>query len=127
MGESILFGLEGNSHQMQPRVLVFTVAALLFCVAGMAFILNMSEGTLSPTTTAGGPAVVPDDRSTADLIANTTTLAIKGDLQTLYQVKKGDTLFGISRKFDVSVQAIKDANKDKRDMLAVGQWLAIPK
>lgn len=112
---------------MQPRVSVFTVAALLFCVAGMALILNMSEGTLSPTTTAEGPAVVPDDRSTTDLIVNTTTLAIKGDLQTLYQVKKGDNLFGISRKFDVSVQAIKDANKDKRDILAVDQWLAIPK
>ncbi len=111
---------------MQPRVIVFTVAALLFCVAGMVLLLIMNGGANAPAT-SGGRVVVPDDRSTAELVVNTTTLAIEGELQTLYQVKKGDTLFGISRKFDVSVHAIKEANKDKRDMLAVDQWLAIPK
>lgn len=110
---------------MQPKVIVITVAAILFCFAGM--ILIMRGGTIAPTTRSGVPVVIPDDRSTPDLIVNTTTLAIEGDLQTLYQVKKGDTLFGISRKHNVSVQAIKDANKDKREILAVDQWLAIPK
>lgn len=75
-----------------------------------------------------GPVIaVPDDRSTADLIVNTSKLAIKGDLQTLHQVKKGESLFGISRKYGVSVQAIKDANRDKNSIIAVDQWIVIPK
>jgi len=100
----------------------------VFLRGGAAVILIWREGAATPTVPAGPfPTVVPDDRSAADLVANTTSLALRGELQTLYQVKRGDTLLGISRKFGVSVQAIKDANKDKHNILKVDQWLAIPK
>ena len=41
-------------------------------------------------------------------------------------VKAGDTLSGVAKRFGVSVQAIKDANKLKSNTLHVGQKLIIP-
>lgn len=43
-----------------------------------------------------------------------------------YIVEKGDTLYGISKQFGVSVQNIKDANNMTSDTIAVGQVLKIP-
>lgn len=43
-----------------------------------------------------------------------------------YKVVKGDSLWGISMKFKVTVAAIKAANKLKSDLLSVGQVLKIP-
>jgi LysM repeat protein len=40
-------------------------------------------------------------------------------------VRRGDTLFGIARQFDVSVQQLRDRNRLKSDELTVGQVLAI--
>lgn len=106
---------------MQPKVLALTLAALLLGATGM--ILAKKARTTPPT-----PAVAAvDDRSTPEMVVNAASLAVAGELQTLYQVKKGDTLFGISRKFDVSVKAIQDANKDKSTIVKVDQWIVIPK
>ncbi|MEN6440850.1 MAG: transglycosylase SLT domain-containing protein [Syntrophobacter sp.] len=43
-----------------------------------------------------------------------------------YTVKKGDTLSGIARNFNVSAQALKNANKLKSNELTPGQKLRIP-
>lgn len=42
-----------------------------------------------------------------------------------YRVKRGDNLWGISRKFNVSISQIKKANKLRSDKLSVGQRLRI--
>lgn len=44
-----------------------------------------------------------------------------------HTVKSGDTLWGISRKYNTSVKGIKDANGLKSDLIRVGQTLRIPR
>ena len=44
----------------------------------------------------------------------------------MYTVKKGDTLYGIARKFGTNVQAIQDLNYFKDTNLSVGQVIRIP-
>lgn len=44
-----------------------------------------------------------------------------------YHIKKGDTLSGISKRYHVSVQALKDANHLKNNALSLNQALIIPK
>lgn len=43
-----------------------------------------------------------------------------------YVVKPGDTLWNISKKYNVSVNEIKDANVLTNNMLSIGQQLIIP-
>jgi LysM repeat protein len=45
-----------------------------------------------------------------------------------YKVKKGDTLYGIAKKFKITVEALQAANpKVKAGNLKIGQTLIIPK
>ncbi len=46
--------------------------------------------------------------------------------QTNHVVQKGETLYSISKKYNVSVQAISDANKISGTDIKVGQTLSIP-
>lgn len=46
---------------------------------------------------------------------------------TTYKVAKGDTLWGISQKFDMTVDEIKDLNKMKDNVIAIGQSLKVKK
>jgi flagellum-specific peptidoglycan hydrolase FlgJ len=45
--------------------------------------------------------------------------------QRYYEVKKGDTLYAISRKFSVSVQSLKAINNLKDNTLVIGQKLIV--
>ncbi len=45
---------------------------------------------------------------------------------TNYTVQKGDTLYGISKQFGISVDAIKNANNLTSNSISVGQVLKIP-
>ncbi len=58
---------------------------------------------------SGEAVVIPADRTT-----------------TIYRVKTGDTLFGISRNTGVSVQAIRSANNLAGSNIRVGQRLSLP-
>lgn len=49
-----------------------------------------------------------------------------GGATTTYEVKSGDTLFGISKKTGASVKAIRTANNMKTDRINVGMKLKIP-
>ncbi len=49
-----------------------------------------------------------------------------GNADTDYTVRKGDSLYDISRKFHVPVPAIKEANNLKSNRLAIGTALFIP-
>ena len=43
-----------------------------------------------------------------------------------HTVVKGDTLWGLSKKYNVSIDAIKQANSMTRDTVVLGQKLTIP-
>lgn len=47
--------------------------------------------------------------------------------QNIYQVKKGDTLYSISRKYGISVQLIKEINNLSDNTISIGQKLLIKK
>lgn len=44
----------------------------------------------------------------------------------MYTVKSGDTLYGIARKYNTTVQKIRDLNYLKSDSLSIGQVIRIP-
>lgn len=44
----------------------------------------------------------------------------------LYVVKKGDTLWSISRRYDTTVEIIKKLNGLNSDLLQIGQILKVP-
>ena len=43
-----------------------------------------------------------------------------------YTVKPGDTLVGIARRYDVSLDSLRNANGLNSDLLPVGRTLLIP-
>lgn len=45
---------------------------------------------------------------------------------TTYQVRRGDTLYGIARRYKTSVQAIKNLNQKKSNQLRIGEQLRLP-
>ncbi|MFW6016028.1 MAG: S8 family serine peptidase [bacterium] len=48
------------------------------------------------------------------------------DNQEIYRVVAGDSLYLISRKYDISIDSIKETNSLKSDMISIGQRLIIP-
>ena len=64
----------------------------------------------------------------SDMIREGQRLTIPNNYQQgdLYVVKWGETLSGLSSKFNVSIQSIKNANNLTSDMIREGQRLAIP-
>jgi len=44
----------------------------------------------------------------------------------LYLVKKGDSMWGVSQKLNLSLEALMKANNNKNGLLEVGQWLVVP-
>ncbi len=50
---------------------------------------------------------------------------VKASKSSLYKVRKGDTLYSISRKFGVSVAAIKKLNNLKDNTISIGQKLLV--
>ena len=46
--------------------------------------------------------------------------------EDIYTVNPGDTLYNISKRFDVSLKELKEANSLTKDMVLIGQQLVIP-
>ncbi|MEX2579212.1 MAG: LysM peptidoglycan-binding domain-containing protein [Verrucomicrobiales bacterium] len=67
----------------------------------------------------------PRRRAYEKQINRTRSLAGTGKTK-FHIVKEGESLHDIARRFDLSVEAVKRANKLKSDTLLVGQLLAIP-
>ncbi len=49
-----------------------------------------------------------------------------GSKLIMYTVKKGDTLYSISRKFNISVESLKNNNGLNSNTISVGQELKVP-
>lgn len=67
----------------------------------------------------------------AESVVKTITEYVEGtyrpqDGTNYYVVKSGDTLWGIARKFNISVNELKTANNLSSNTLSIGQYLTIP-
>jgi stage II sporulation protein D len=70
-------------------------------------------------------------QDTSKLANNDNTIYIQDSVKqaanTFYTVKKGDTLWGISKKYNVTVNELKALNNLRSDYLSIGQKLIISK
>jgi LysM repeat protein len=60
------------------------------------------------------------------LLDSLSTIQKEGKKYVMHQVESGETLFALSRRYNVSVQEIKDANTEPLSSLDVGQKVLIP-
>lgn len=74
-----------------------------------------------PDTAAKVSARPPAPADTAPAAAPTTRPAAR-----THVVARGDTLFGIARKYGVSAEQIRRANRMESDVVKLGQTLVIP-
>lgn len=107
--------------------------------------LNTSFFLLAAATIIGGPAIadnnpfisefIQEDEATNQAVLATdisaisfqTTISEKPrDKVVEYEVKGGDTLASIAKKFDVSVQSIKWASSLRSDTIKPGQVIKVP-
>ena len=103
-------------------------AALLVAqgdVAGTPSVWAEATQTVTPTVasspTPRGPTSTPTVTPTYTPISYTPTPAF-----LVYTVQSGDTLSGIARRYNTTVQAMMELNSLKSDQLSVGQELLIP-
>ncbi|HVO68930.1 MAG TPA: LysM peptidoglycan-binding domain-containing protein, partial [Aggregatilineaceae bacterium] len=96
--------------------------------------LKLGDVVRIPKCNAAGMPNPPPPANAAGGAAPTVVSAGNGVAPTpipltdrLYTVAEGDTLGAIARKFNTTVQALKDANGLTSDLLHVGQILKIPK
>ncbi len=75
------------------------------------------------------PEVVPDQPAAkaAEPVPKTAVASLETPSPRLHKVEKGETLWGISRQYGVSLDSIVQANQlDNPDRLSLGQELVIP-
>ncbi|BAU47885.1 lytic transglycosylase [Sulfurifustis variabilis] len=88
----------------------------------------INAGYMRWATDPDGPhrLLVPVDKKDV-LLAGLSSLPEKERVQWRHhQVRRGDTLHGIARRYNISVSAIKTANKLRTSLLRVGQSLLLP-
>lgn len=88
----------------------------------------INAGYMRWATDPDGPhrLLVPVDKKDV-LLAGLSSLPEKERVQWRHhQVRRGDTLHGIARRYNISVQAVKTANKLSSNLLRIGQSLLLP-
>ncbi len=68
------------------------------------------EESTSPDRTASGVSAIPS----------------RGGATTVHTIVRGDTLWGLGKQYNVSIEAIKQANSMTKDTVVLGQKIAIP-
>lgn len=67
-----------------------------------------------------------DNLKAGQILKIPTSLGTNPDTMFIYTVKAGDSLYSIARKYNTTVQKIKDLNYFKTDKLSIGQVIRIP-
>jgi membrane-bound lytic murein transglycosylase D len=73
-------------------------------------------------STSGLPAA---SRPTASVASNTAALPRTSSGPLTYQVRRGDTLLSIARRFDTTVESLKRINQLSSDRIGIGQRLTV--
>ncbi|HEX6071291.1 MAG TPA: LysM peptidoglycan-binding domain-containing protein, partial [Longimicrobiaceae bacterium] len=80
---------------------------------------------------AANPDVDPERLRSGTVLripaAGTTPAAAAPAATRIHTVTRGDTLFGIARRYGVSAAAIRTANRLTDDVVRLGQTLVIPR
>lgn len=69
--------------------------------------------------------ILTDEKIKVGQVLNVPTHFYESD-EDIYTVNPGDTLFNISKRFDLSIKELKEANSLSKDMVLIGQQLIIP-
>jgi LysM repeat protein len=85
-----------------------------------------AEATPTPTDTPKPSRTPKPSKSPAPTPTPSPTASPNSGFSTTYKVKSGDTLYGISIRFNTSVKAIQQLNNLKDTTLHIGQVLKIP-
>jgi membrane-bound lytic murein transglycosylase D len=114
-----------EANNLSVRSKVRTGQALVIPRAPATLLATNTKPT-APTTVAsrpiGGPAPVLDGPEAAEPAPKSAS----AEVRTLtYRVKRGDTLFGIARLFDTTVEKIKSWNRLRTNRIAPGDRLTI--
>jgi LysM repeat protein len=80
------------------------------------------ETSTTTTTQVPAPPVAPHLPASKPVPSPATS----GGVATVHTIGKGDTLWGLSKKYKVSVDAIKQANGLTKDTVVLGSKLNIP-
>jgi LysM repeat protein len=131
-----------GSHFLQARsrwqMLSLAVVAIIFLVLGIVsdrIWLGWQGGQAPSVLVRATPTLILSNslpgypsplatRPISSSVAEQTPTPPGGPIR--YQVQPGDTLLGISAKYRISVQSIKDANALSSDLIVAGDYLVIP-
>ena len=80
--------------------------------------VKLNQSLRIPERAASGMPVIAANRATT-----TPTAKVTGPVT--YRVQRGDTLFSIARRFDMSVDEIKKLNQLRTDRIAIGDRLHV--
>lgn len=86
-----------------------------------------SQPAASPTRNSTASSPPPPRKSTAKPTAKSTAKTAAKPRTTSHIVKRGDSLSSLSKRYGVSVQALKKANSLKSNMIRDGRKLVIPR
>ncbi|HNW70556.1 MAG TPA: LysM peptidoglycan-binding domain-containing protein [Bacteroidales bacterium] len=92
-------------------------------IAGETLVIYKKNNTVPPTNQTTKPTTVTPVNRAATLPTNTRPTGTK---RTSYKVVSGDNLWSIAKKYNTTVDKIKQLNNLKTDKLNVGQILLIP-
>ena len=96
-----------------------------------AFHAPSSPPPSRPSTTASKPSTTSSSRAASSTRSTTTRSSSSAARTTAsssrtHTVVKGETLYGLSRKYGTTVAKIKSANGLSSDLIRIGQKLKIP-
>lgn len=89
------------------------------------YVRQVQPKTESTPSATNNPAVASTQNST-NLLAETSE-AVSASTMVYHKVRKGESLYVISKKYGVTAKSIREVNNLKRDELRIGQALKIQK
>lgn len=110
------------SHTVQRKETLFSIAKLYGVSTKDITDLNPDAAQSLAT---GAVLSIPIQRSTA--VKEAYLEPAKNDTFMVHQVQKGETLYSISKRYDLNTDSLLKFNTGLSETLSVGNWIVIPK